>query len=212
MKKKSDKYTSPEVQNEMLEIMGKIVLCRIVADIQNALFYAVMVDETTDCSNQEQVLVLRWVDDDLIVHEDFIGLYNVPSISADTLTVVIKDCLQRLNLPISKIRSQCYDGASNMTGAKKGVAKQIQDIEKRAVFIHCYGHALNLACGDAMKGCKILKTALETTREITKLVKFSPKREVLFKEKNRKWLQIYLAFDYCAQHIGQFVVTALAVL
>jgi len=137
IKKKSDKYASPDVQNEMLEVMGKMVLRKIIADIQNALFYAIMVDETTDCSNQEQVvLVLHWVDDALVVHEEFIGLFSVPSISADTLTLVIKDCLQFLNLPISKICSQCYDGASNMTGAKKGVAKQIQDVEKRAVFIH----------------------------------------------------------------------------
>ena len=85
---------SPHIQNEMLEILGKMVLRRIVADVQNALFYAIMVDETIDCSNQEQVvLVLRWVDDSLVVYKDFIGFYNVPSISADTLTVVIKDCL-----------------------------------------------------------------------------------------------------------------------
>jgi len=187
IKKKSDKYTSPDVQNEMLEVMSRSILHKIISDIQNALFYAIMVDETTDRSNQEQVvLVLRWVDDALEAHEDFIGLYSVSSISADNLTNVIKDCLKHLSLPISKVRSQCYDGASNMTGAKKGVAKQIQDVEKRAIFIHCYGHALNLACGDAIKGCKVLKSALETTREITKLVKFSPKREVLFKEKKQE--------------------------
>ena len=61
----------------------------IVADIQNALFYAVMVDETTDCSNKEEVvLALCWVDDSLVIHEDYIGLYSVLSISAGTLTVV----------------------------------------------------------------------------------------------------------------------------
>ena len=76
--------------------------------------------------------------------------------------VVIKDCLQWLNLSISKMHSQFYDGASNMTDAKKGVAKQIQNVEKRAIFIHCYSHVLNLACGDTMKGCKVLESALET--------------------------------------------------
>ena len=59
--------------------------------------------------------------------------------------------------------SQCYDGASNMTGAKKEVAKQIQNVEKQEIFIHCYGHALNLACSDVIKRCKVLKSALETT-------------------------------------------------
>ena len=128
-----------------------------------------MVDETTDCSNKEQVvLVIRWVDGDLNVHESFIGLYSVPAIDANTLTTIIKDSLIRLNLSINKIRGQCYDGASNMAGAKKGVSKQIMDIERRALFTHCYGHTLNLACSDAVKGCKVLKSALETTREITK--------------------------------------------
>ena len=74
-----------------------------------------------------------------------------------------------------------------MFGAKKGVSKQIMDIERRALFTHCYGHTLNFACSDAVKGCKvlkckILKSALETTREITKLIKFSPRREAIFQE------------------------------
>jgi len=85
------------------------------------------------------VLVLCWVDDVLEADEDFIGLYSVSSISADNLTNAINDCLKHLILPISKVCSQCYDGASNMTGTKKGVAKQIQDVEKRVTFIHCYG-------------------------------------------------------------------------
>ena len=149
MKKKSDRYTSPDIWNEMLEVMSKMVLRKIIAAIQNALFYAIMVDKTTDCSNQEQlVLVLCWVDDALYVQEDFIALYNVPSINVDTITEAIKDSLQCPNLPISKVHNHCYDGASNMTGAKKGVAKQIQDVEKWAIFKHWYGYALNLACGD----------------------------------------------------------------
>ena len=53
-----------------------------------------MVDETTDCSNKEQVvLVIRWVDEDLTVHENFIDLYSVPAIDANMLTTVIKDSL-----------------------------------------------------------------------------------------------------------------------
>ena len=87
-----------------------------------------------------------------------------------------------MNLSMNKIRGQCYDGASNMAGAKKGVAKQIMDIERHALFTHCYGHTLNLACSDAVKGCKLLKSVLETTREITKLIKFSPRREAIFQE------------------------------
>ena len=64
-----------------------------------------------------------------------------------------------------------------MSGAKSGVAKQIQDEE---VYMHCYGHALNLACSAAIKGCKITKDALDSAYELIKLIKFSPKRQAIF--------------------------------
>ena len=52
------------------------MLCAIALQIQNAIFFSVMIDETSNCSNKEQVvLVFSWVDEDLVVHEDFLGLY-----------------------------------------------------------------------------------------------------------------------------------------
>ena len=70
------KYTSPEIQNEFLSIMALQVLRKSVCKIQEAVNFAVMIDETTDQSNKEQVvLVLCWVDDKLEAHEEFIGLY-----------------------------------------------------------------------------------------------------------------------------------------
>ena len=65
----------------------------------------------------------------------------------------------RMNLSIQNCRGQCFDGAANMCGSKKGAATQITSVESRAVFIHCYGHALNLAIGDTIKNNKILRRA-----------------------------------------------------
>ena len=84
---------------------------------------------------------------------------------------VIHDVLQRLNISVSKLRGQCYNGASAMSGSKQGVATKLQP---RAVYTHCYGHALNLACGDTIKKSKI---ALDTVYEIVKLVIKSPRRD-----------------------------------
>lgn len=39
---------------------------------------------------------------------------------------------------------------------------------------------MSLAASDAIQHCKLMKTSLETTHEITKLVKYSPRREGLF--------------------------------
>ena len=140
-----------------------------------------MVDECTDVSNQEQVVVvLRWVDDDLTPHEELIGLYAVSCIESSTLVSIIKDTLAHMNLSLMKVHGQCYDGASKMRGSQNGVAKQIQDAEIRAIYMYCYGLSLNLATNDTVKHCKVIKMALETTHEITKLVQYSPRREGFF--------------------------------
>ena len=108
VKRKSSKFTSAEMQNEMLEVMALKVLRDIALCLQNATFFTIMVDETVDSSNREQaVLVFRWVDDSLEVYEEFIGLYMVPSIDADTLVTIIKDSLVRMNLAITKCRGFC---------------------------------------------------------------------------------------------------------
>ena len=67
-----------------------------------------------------------------------------------------------------------------MAGLRCGVAKQIQDLEPRAVYTHCYGHSLNLTCADTIKTCKLLKDALDTAHEITKFIKKSSRRNVIF--------------------------------
>ena len=78
-------------------------------------------------------------------------------------------------MPLDKCRGQCYDGCSTMSGHKNGVAAIIKKDEPRALFTHCYGHALNLAASDVVMQCGHMKDELDTVYEITKLVKFSPK-------------------------------------
>ena len=60
-----------------------------------------------------------------------------------------------------------------MSGSRGGVAFAFQKEEPRAIYTHCYGHALSLACSDAVKNFKIMKDALDTSYELIKLVKKS---------------------------------------
>ncbi len=126
--------------------------------------------------------MLRWVDCSLIVHEEFVGLYKVDNIEAATLVRVLKDCLIRFNISLSKIRGQCFDGASNMSGIRQGVAALLRAEQPKAYFTHCYGHCLSLATSDMVKACPILKKMLDTVNEITKLVKYSPRRQAIFEK------------------------------
>ena len=87
-----------------------------------------------------------------------------------------------MNLMINNCRGQCYDGGGSMSGARSGVATRLTDLESRALLTHCYGHALNLAIQDVVKGVKVVEDTLDTVYKITKLIKKSPKREVIFQK------------------------------
>ena len=173
---KGDRYLSPTIQNEMLQLMSVTIQREISSDIHTASHFTIMADECTDSANNEQLVIcFRWVDHRLEVHEDFVGLYSIPNISADTIFSVINDCLMRMNLQWNRCRGQCYDGAANMAGVRNGVATRVLNVEPKALYTHCYGHSLSLAMCDTLKHSKIARDALDTTFEISKLIKFSPK-------------------------------------
>ena len=67
-----------------------------------------------------------------------------------------------------------------MAGYRTGVATTLLQMESRALYTHCYGHALNLVVQDAVKGNSVLRDTLDTVEEMTKLIKKSPKREAIF--------------------------------
>ena len=61
-----------------------------------------------------------------------------------------------------------------MMDKKSGVATTIKnELNRNALSMHCHAHALNLTCGDSIKNCKLMQNALETSPEISKLVKKS---------------------------------------
>lgn len=130
LEKSRDKFTCAEIQNEILSIMAKSISREIMSNVSGRWF-TIMVDETTDLNNTEQlVFCLRYVDHSLEVHEEFVGLYCLDSTSANSIIATIKDILLRLNLRIDNCRGQCYDGASSMSGVKSGVATRIMQMEK----------------------------------------------------------------------------------
>ena len=137
-----------------------------------------MADEVTDASNHEQfVICLRWVDQFLEVHEDFIGHYKVDNIKADTLRTAIEDVLLLLAIPLQNARGQCYDGASNMVGLGSGLATQILDKSPKVFLIHCFAHALNLSV-NMVRQIPFLDN-MSNSLEISNFIKLSSKRNAL---------------------------------
>ena len=113
------------------------------------------------------------------VHEDCIGLYSTNKTNADQLTCLIKDILIRSSLPLCNCRGQCYDGAANMSGRRTGVVTQIQQVEPRAVYLHCMGHNLNLAVQETCRSITIMRDAFDTVLELSKLFKYRAKKKAM---------------------------------
>ena len=180
MERKTDRYTSHDIQNKILKLMSISVIWQLANDIRSGQcnFFSLIADEYTEISNLEQLTTcFRWIDEHLDSHEDFVGFYHMPNTVASTIESVLKDVLIRLQLSLNECRGQCYNGASNMLAKKSGVATQIKEIQPKAYATHCHCHSLSLSVKDARKGSKILTDAVEITKEIVQLIKLSPKRE-----------------------------------
>ena len=67
------KYISKTILNELICVTGEWITQTIVSEIKKARFFTVLADETADISNTEQMsIVLRYVDNECNIKEDFI--------------------------------------------------------------------------------------------------------------------------------------------
>lgn len=147
-------------------------------EIQKAKFYSVIADELCDVSNTEQLSIsFRYVLDGN-VKEVFADFVEVERITGKQLADAIIQSLTTWGLSLHHMRGQCYDGASNMAGARSGCNAIIREKAPLAVYHHCAAHRLNLAIVSA---CKI--AAFRNTEsyigEIARFFQFSAKRQRL---------------------------------
>ncbi|KAG6730395.1 hypothetical protein I3842_01G077400 [Carya illinoinensis] len=142
---KSSKYTSPQIQKEILEVLAKKVRNKIREDIGDSRF-CIIVDEARDESKREQMaIILRFVDVDGFIQERFFDLVHIKDTSALTLKNEISAVLSRHCLDIQNIRGQGYDGASNMHGEWNGLQALFLKDCPYTYYVHCFAHQLQLA-------------------------------------------------------------------
>ena len=135
-------------QNSMLTVLAECALEYIISEVKSARYYTIIVDETKDVSIKEQLtLVLRYVLKG-VVHERFVSYTHCEELNAAALTSYIYKALDSIHLDIKECVSQCYDGASVMSGAYSGVKTRILQDNPRATYIHCHAHQLKLALVD----------------------------------------------------------------
>ena len=172
------KYTSKTIQNELVAIVGDQIQRSIVSEVKVARYYSVIADEVTDTSNHEELsLVLRYLYNGEI-KEVFVEFIQVERITGKVLGESILNWLTAHNISPTDMRGQCYDGASNMSGAKSGAMAIVQKAAPMAAYHHCASRRLNLSIVSACKN-PALKNAELCIGEIARFFSFSAKRQRL---------------------------------
>ena len=146
------KYTSPQIQNEVLQILADMVRKEILEEVKEAGEFSLMADETKDVAKTEQIsFVLRYFYKGS-VHESFLTYKAAESLNAEGLSKTIVSTLESFGLDYKEnLVGQGYDGAAVMSGKLSGVSTRISGICKYAIYIHCHAHILNLVLVDAAK-------------------------------------------------------------
>lgn len=176
-------YLSHQICNEFLEVMKTKLVETFILEIKEAKYFSIIVDSTPDISHQDQLtFVLRYVKGNTVV-ERFLGFIQLERHTAEYLTHVVLDKLEKLGLNIENCRGQTYDNAANMSGRYTGLQARIKAMSSTAIYVPCANHSLNLSVNFACE-CSLEATDyFSTVQSIYTFFSASPQRWSLLKER-----------------------------
>jgi hypothetical protein len=180
MQRKTD-LTSPDVQNEILQMFSHEILRNIRNSIQTNTF-AIIVDGTQDVAGVEQeAICVRYVDESLHPHEMFLGFYATDDTTGEGIANLVKDALVRFGMPLELLRYQTYDGAANMSGSHNGCQAVVKRDQPLALYVHCGAHVTHLVASSASSSIPLIRDSLSLVQDLGNLNKASGKVKLIFK-------------------------------
>lgn len=182
-KEKSYSYVHKDHQNDILNLCKSQIYNYIQNKIKESRYFSVMVDETQDISNHEQVaVVFRYIDNNLEIHESFAGFYRTKKTDGESLYNLLKEVISSFGLNLSDLRAQCYDGAANMRGPYSGVAARMLQDNPMAIYVHCYAHILNLCLVSTCSSIPAVRNAFQQLNALHSFIEASSKRHAIFEK------------------------------
>ena len=178
-------FTSPMIQNEILQIISNSIIKEIAQEVQHlpVVQYSLIIDGTQDIAGIEQECIcIRYVGEDIDPREEFVGLYETNSTTGESIAKVATDVMLRLNLPISQLRGQTYDGAANMSGKVQGVQALLRREQPLAPYIHCGPHCINLVAQMTISASSVVRNSLDAVNELGSFSNQSGKFKSIFSE------------------------------
>ena len=180
--KRRDNWMSDTIQNEMIELMALEVWREVMNEVKQSDFVGFVADGTTDVSGMEQFTVcLQYTNVNMESVNEFVGLYNSPDSTGETLTKVIRDVLLRMGVTMDSLSGFSFDTAANMSGKHQGVQARIRQECPHALYVPCANHTLDLVLQEASRDIAIVASAIQFARDAVNVVNESAKRLAIYK-------------------------------
>lgn len=193
------KYISPSIQNEIINCCGNEILNCIVNKIKACKYYSVIFDETTDISKISQMsLVVRYLDENCSIREDFLGFIDChhenyddftqePILSGTILGQTVVANLNKLGLPLDTCVGIGTDTCSVMLSDQQGAVSEMKKTLRAAIKSPCYNHSLNLSISRS-SNIQDIRNAVGTMKESIAFFNASSKRNNVLKFINHEQL------------------------
>jgi hypothetical protein len=177
-------YTSPLMQNTIIDICGDIIQEEIIRKVNVAQCFAVLDDETTDAARVEQMSIsVRYIDkSSQKLCEEFLEFVPAYDLTGQGLATLIIGSLIKKGFNMQALIGQGYDGAATMSGHLNGVRDAVQKEYPLALYVHCVAHSLNLALSNSC-GIPLIRNTLGIVKEVQVFFSSSAQRCNVLKSK-----------------------------
>ncbi|CAI6354915.1 unnamed protein product [Macrosiphum euphorbiae] len=180
-------FMSSKSQEKLLSILGEMVRAQILKDVKNACHFAVIIDTTTDISNQEQfTFIVRYVNSTGVIEERLLALETASDATEQGLFNTFCTITSKYDINWEKhLCAQSFDGAASMQGIYSGLRSFIQHKNPRAIYVWCFAHILNLVVVDTCDSCTDTKNFFGDVQSLVFFLK-ARKRAAVFIECRKK--------------------------
>lgn len=165
--------------------ISECLKCDILKQLETSPWYSICIDESTDVSVTQSIIVyVKYINAGQLFTK-FLKLKELTHATAAGIFEATMSVLREYNLDVEKMSAIGTDGAAVMLGERNGVAVKFKECNKSIISIHCVAHRLALASGQAADSISYLIKFQEILNKVYKYFQHSAKRTHALKEMQR---------------------------
>jgi hypothetical protein len=159
-------YHDEKSCGQILFCISSVVQKKVLDRVRDSRFFGIMIDESTDISVTDHLVVfVTFVEEGLPLCV-FLGLLHIEEGKKDACIIfeTLTKSMKEWGLDFDKCVGFGSNGASTMIGKQDGVAARLKDkVNHFLTSIHCVAHMTNLAAIDVTKvePCKIMSKEID---------------------------------------------------